>query len=57
MRIDKWLWIVRMYKHRAQATQACSGGHVKLNGITVKPAKGVIFKVHGVSCETLNVPK
>ena len=41
VRIDKWLWAARMYKHRTQATRACSGGHVKLNGKTVKASRSV----------------
>jgi ribosome-associated heat shock protein Hsp15 len=39
MRSDKWLWCVRLYKTRTQATDACSGGKVKLGGDNIKPAK------------------
>src|SRR6266511_3345398 len=41
MRIDLWLKYVCLVKHRADATDACKGGHVKLNGQRVKPAATV----------------
>jgi ribosome-associated heat shock protein Hsp15 len=40
-RIDLWLKLVCLFKHRADATEACKGGHVKINGDRVKPAATV----------------
>jgi ribosome-associated heat shock protein Hsp15 len=37
-RIDHWLKHVCLFKSRGDATEACRGGHVKLNGQRVKPA-------------------
>jgi ribosome-associated heat shock protein Hsp15 len=41
VRIDKWLWAARFFKTRGAATEAVLGGHVRLNGERVKPAKEV----------------
>jgi ribosome-associated heat shock protein Hsp15 len=47
-RVDKWVWAVRLYKTRSDATDACRGGHVRVNGTTAKPATpvGVGDRVH-----------
>jgi ribosome-associated heat shock protein Hsp15 len=37
-RIDHWLKHVCLFKHRGDATEACKGGHVKINGQRAKPA-------------------
>jgi ribosome-associated heat shock protein Hsp15 len=41
MRLDSWLWAVRMFRTRTQATQAIRGGHVRVGGVPVKPAREV----------------
>lgn len=41
VRIDKWLWAVRLYKTRAAANDACSSGRVRINGTPAKPAQRV----------------
>lgn len=41
IRIDKFLWSVRIYATRSLATEACKKGHVAIGGMTVKPARAV----------------
>lgn len=41
VRIDKYLWSIRVYKTRTEATTACNGGKVRLNGADTKPSKAV----------------
>lgn len=41
VRIDSWIWSVRLVKTRSMGATACRGGHVKVNGERVKPAHSV----------------
>lgn len=41
VRIDSWVWAVRLVKTRSQGATACRGGHVQVNGERVKPAYSV----------------
>ena len=50
-RIDKVLWMLRVYKTRTEATEACKGGKVKIDGSNVKPSR--LVKIG----ETINVHK
>ncbi len=38
VRVDSWIWSVRLVKSRSMAATACKGGHVHVNGERVKPA-------------------
>ena len=41
LRIDRWLWFTRFYKTRGLASDAVTGGHVKLNGERAKPGSKI----------------
>jgi len=60
VRIDKWLWAVRLYKTRSLAADACGAGHVKIGGNSVKPSREVrvgeeITALAGRVCHTVKV--
>lgn len=41
VRVDAWIWSVRLTKTRSTAATACRAGHVKVNGERAKPAQAV----------------
>jgi len=41
MRIDKFLWCIRLYKTRSLATEACKKGHIKIDDTNIKPSKDI----------------
>ena len=49
VRVDKYLWALRIYTTRSIATDACKCGRVKMNGVEVKPSRmfhvGDVFSV------------
>lgn len=41
VRLDKYLWAIRLFKTRAQAAEACDKGRVKLKGVSAKASRNV----------------
>jgi len=39
VRVDKWLWAVRIYKTRSQASEACKKGRILIHDMEVKPSR------------------
>jgi len=62
VRIDKWLWAVRIYKTRSLATEAIRNGRVKVGGQVVKPSREVhlndVIDIHlGIYHKTIKVTR
>ncbi len=71
VRIDKWLWSVRIFKSRSLATDMCKSGNVKAADKTVKPSYlvsvgetltvkkngfNMVYKVTGIITKRVSAP-
>ena len=59
-RLDKWLWSVRVFKTRAEATAACRTGKVLLGELEAKPGRDIhvgetVTVIAGAVTRTLKV--
>ncbi|MEA4916695.1 RNA-binding S4 domain-containing protein [Proteiniphilum sp.] len=72
VRIDKWLWAVRIFKTRTVASEACKKGRVMIGNVAVKPSRNIrvgeiievkkppitfSFKVLALSDKRMGAPK
>ena len=44
LRLDKYLWAIRLFKTRTMAAAACDSGKVKFNGLQAKASKHVTYR-------------
>ena len=44
MRVDTYIWYLRYYKSRSQATNACRQGHVRIDDQVIKPSREVFVR-------------
>jgi len=71
VRVDKWLWAIRVFKSRSLATQACENGRVSIQGTRLKPSRALkigdivevklppitrTYKVLGLLAQRLSAP-
>lgn len=55
VRLDKYLWAIRLYKTRSTATEACRNGHVRMGGQVLKPSHDVrVGEVYEISIDQLH---
>ncbi|HBT84979.1 MAG: RNA-binding S4 domain-containing protein [Fermentimonas sp.] len=41
VRVDKWLWAVRIFKTRTIASEACKKGRVMMDNVSIKPSRTI----------------